>query len=245
VRSFETALETARGISHIDEDAIAIRFVALREIAQRFNRFSRIMMTDPASDPAAEISWQSNVLRSPSADGSWLRDIVVITLLAGAIFLLCFSRRDLANPDEGRYAEIPREMVASGDWVTPRLDGVKYFEKPPLIYWMEAVCIVVLGPAEWSLRVPAALFYIGGLLLTYVVARRLFGRTAAITAAAVLATSGLYFLLSGLLILDVAVSVLISATLVCFILGVRAPPGATRRWLFYALYASAALATLT
>ncbi|HMQ13941.1 MAG TPA: dolichyl-phosphate-mannose--protein mannosyltransferase, partial [Candidatus Competibacter phosphatis] len=55
--------------------------------------------------------------------------------------LLWFSNleyRKLANPDEGRYAEIPREMVLSGDWVTPRLNDLKYFEKPPLQYWATA-----------------------------------------------------------------------------------------------------------
>src|SRR5574337_468719 len=46
--------------------------------------------------------------------------------------------RRLLHPDEGRYAEIAREMTVSGDWVTPRLDGIKYFEKPPLQYWLTA-----------------------------------------------------------------------------------------------------------
>ena len=64
----------------------------------------------------------------------------------------------LANPDEGRYAEIPREMVASGDWVTPRLDGVNYFEKPPLVYWAVAACLELLGPGEWSMRAAPGAF---------------------------------------------------------------------------------------
>ena len=60
--------------------------------------------------------------------------------------------RPLLDPDEGRYAEIPREMVASGDWVTPRLDGLKYFEKPPLQYWATAAVYAVFGFSDWSSR---------------------------------------------------------------------------------------------
>jgi 4-amino-4-deoxy-L-arabinose transferase-like glycosyltransferase len=58
----------------------------------------------------------------------------------------------LLEPDEGRYAEIPREMTVSGDRVTPRLDGLKYFEKPPLIYWATAATYSVFGVTEWTAR---------------------------------------------------------------------------------------------
>jgi 4-amino-4-deoxy-L-arabinose transferase-like glycosyltransferase len=151
----------------------------------------------------------------------------------------------MGSGDEGRYAEIPREMVASGDWVTPRLDGVNYFEKPPLMYWAVAGCLEIFGPSEWSMRAMPVLFALGGLLVTYATARQLYGRDAGLAAAAVLGTSLLYYAIAHILLLDMAVSVLMSATLFCFILGVREPPGAKRRWLFYWLYASAALATLT
>src|SRR2546428_751625 len=60
--------------------------------------------------------------------------------------------RPLANPDEGRYSEISREMAASGDWVTPRLNGIKYFEKPPLQYWATAAAFEVFGVNEFAAR---------------------------------------------------------------------------------------------
>jgi 4-amino-4-deoxy-L-arabinose transferase-like glycosyltransferase len=187
---------------------------------------------------------------------SWRRDLLWLTLAFGLLFGALLGHRPLANPDEGRYAEIPREMVATGDWVTPRLNEVPYFEKPPLLYWTVAVCLRVFGPHEWSARLAPALFGLGGVLLTYAAARRLHGREAGLLAAIVLGTGFLYFVLSRLLILDMAVSVLMTATLFCFILGVREPvpgvaaagsppAGMRRRWLFYGLYASAALATLT
>jgi len=169
----------------------------------------------------------------------------VLALVFGALLGFRLGSYPLANPDEGRNAEIPREMAAAADWVTPRLNGVNYFEKPPLVYWAVGGSIAALGPNEWAVRLVPAAFALGGILLTYAAARRLHGRGAGLASAAVLGTSLLYFGLGRFLVLDMAVSVLMSATLFCFILGVREPAGARRRWLFYGLYASAALATLT
>jgi 4-amino-4-deoxy-L-arabinose transferase-like glycosyltransferase len=169
---------------------------------------------------------------------------VLLALVVGALNLFFLGRLPLANPDEGRYAEIPREMLARGDWVTPRLNETPYFEKPPLVYWTVGLARLLFGPGEFSVRLTPALFGLAGVLLTYAAARKLYGRSAGIAAAVVLGTSLLYFVLSRILLLDMAVSVLMSATLFCFILGVREPAGARRRWLFLGLYASAALATL-
>jgi 4-amino-4-deoxy-L-arabinose transferase-like glycosyltransferase len=171
--------------------------------------------------------------------------MILLAVLFGALFAWRLGSAPLLNPDEGRYAEVPREMVASGDWVTPRLDGVPYFEKPPLMYWAVAACERYLGPGEWSLRVAPALFSLAGLLMVYGAARKLYGRDAGLWSAIVLGTSLLYFAFAHLLGLDVAVSVLVSATLFCFILAVREEPGRARRLLFWGLYLSAALATLT
>ena len=175
----------------------------------------------------------------------WQRDILFLVVIFGALLAFRLGSAPLANPDEGRYAEIPREMVASGDWVTPRLDGVPYFEKPPLMYWIVAACEKALGPSEWSVRLAPALFALGGILAAYGAARRIYGRDAGFWAAVVLGTSLLYLALGRMVLLDMALSVLMSATLFCFILGVRERPGAARRMLFYGLYASSALATLT
>lgn len=181
--------------------------------------------------------------QSPST--RWARDLGWLLLAFALLFGLRLGSHPLANPDEARYAEIPREMLASGDWVTPRLNGVNYFEKPPLMYWAEAASLWVFGLNDWAGRLPAAAFALGGLALAYAATRRMFGRAAGLWAAVVLGSSLLYFVLARTLLLDGAVSVLMSATLFCFILGVREPSGAKRRWFFYGLYASAALAVLT
>ena len=188
----------------------------------------------------------SQTAPSPSpAEKSWRHDLVLLAVLFAALFAWRLGSAPLLNPDEGRYAEVPREMVASGDWVTPRLNGVPYFEKPPLMYWAVAACEVAFGPSEWSVRLAPALFALAGILATYAAGRRLYGRDAGFWSAVVLGTSLLYLALGHMVTLDIAVSVLMAATLFCFILGMREEPGRTRRWLFYGLYASAALATLT
>ena len=94
---------------------------------------------------------------------SWCLDLVFCAL--GVIVLLdrISAAGPSGEPDEGRYAEIPREMLATGDFVTPRLDGVKYFEKPPLFYWVEAGASRLFGPSEWALRLVPAFFALGRL----------------------------------------------------------------------------------
>jgi 4-amino-4-deoxy-L-arabinose transferase-like glycosyltransferase len=177
--------------------------------------------------------------------GSWRRDLIFIMVAVGVLFGFRLGSYPLANPDEGRYAEVPREMVERGDYVIPRLNGVLYFEKPPMLYWLNAMSIRFLGTSEWYLRMWPALFALGGCLMTYTAGRKLFGRSAGLTGTVVLATSLLYYGLSRILILDMIVSSMIAVTLFAFILGVREPPGRTRRLWFYLLYTGAALATLT
>lgn len=183
-------------------------------------------------------------MTGPDRSGRW-RDLCLLAVVFGVLFSVALGRAELGNPDEGRYAEIPREMVASGDWVTPRLNGVAYFEKPPLVYWLVAICQVAFGPGEWALRITPVGFAVLGVVLTYLMVRRLSTRPAAVIAAGVLGTSLFYFAIGRLLLLDMVVSVLITATLGCFIAGVREPPGPRRRAMFYGLYVSASLATLS
>lgn len=181
---------------------------------------------------------------NPHASRSLRHDIFLLLLICLALFGIGLNFTPLANPDEARYGEIPREMLVANDFVTPRLDGIKYFEKPPLTYWLVAGSLKLFGPGEAAARAAPAVFAALGVLLTYAAGRSLAGRDAGWWAAVVLATSLLYFAHARILLTDMIVSVLICSTLYCFLLGVREPPGRKRLLLFHGLYASAALATL-
>ena len=129
--------------------------------------------------------------------------------------------RPLASPDEGRYSEIPREMVAHGDYVTPRLNDMPYFYKPPFFYWMQAASIKTFGINRFSLRFPNALMAVFGICATYAAARALSGRAAGVFSAGILATSILYLALGQIITLDTTVSVFISSALFAFIVGIK------------------------
>jgi 4-amino-4-deoxy-L-arabinose transferase-like glycosyltransferase len=200
----------------------------------------------PAKPPPSVLRSMA-LSENPAAEssGSWRRDLLLLALLFGTLYFFRLGSYPLSNPDEGRNAEVPREMLATGDWVTPRLNGVNYFEKPPLVYWVTGAIERTFGLNEWSVRAVPALFAVAGILITYAAARGLRDRITGLLAALVLGTSLLWFVIGHIPILDTAMSVFMSGTLFCFLLGVREESGVRRRWLFMGLYACAALATLT
>ena len=138
-----------------------------------------------------------------------------------AVALIWFSNleyRKLIKPDEGRYAEIPREMVVSDDWTTPRLNGLKYFEKPPLQYWATAVAYEVFGQHQWTSRLWAALTGFAGILSIWFAGLRLFGREAANYAAILLGSSMLYALMAHINTLDMGVTFFLTLGILALLL---------------------------
>ena len=143
--------------------------------------------------------------------------------LAGAIVLwfLPLGSYHLFNPDEGRYAEIPREMVASGDWVTPRLNALRYFEKPPLQYWATAAAFGLFGQHDWSARLWAALSGFLALALTAWIGARLYGAAAGVLAALVQGGSLLYLGLARISTLDMGLAATLELALAGLLLLVQ------------------------
>lgn len=172
--------------------------------------------------------------------------LFLLVLVLAAIWFSNLDYRKLIRPDEGRYAEIAREMAVSGDWITPRLNGIKYFEKPPLQYWATAAAFRVFGVREWTARLWPALTGFLGILLIGFLGSRLYGTTAGFYAGLVTASTAGYIGMGHLNTLDMGLTFFMTATLAGFLLAHRtgASPTEERRWML-AAWASAALAVLS
>jgi hypothetical protein len=183
-------------------------------------------------------------MKSPSKPESWFRDLLLLVFLLGCFFSFKLGERALWSPDEGRYSEVAREMAVSGDYITPRLDGVKFFEKPPLFYWTQSAAIKLFGLNEWDLRLGPAMFALLGCLAVYFCGGKLFGRKTGWCAALVLATCGLHYAMSRMANLDMGLSTLLSCALMSFLLGTCESVGRRRRLAMWSFYLFAALAVL-
>ncbi|MYM98039.1 glycosyltransferase family 39 protein [Duganella vulcania] len=172
---------------------------------------------------------------------------IVWSLLAAFIivWLYVLGVRSLVPPDEGRYAEMAREMFTTGDWITTRLNGIKYFEKPPLQTWMNAASFAVFGLGEWQARLWTGLCGLGGVILTGYAGNRVFGARAGFYAALALGSS-LFWVASGQIdSLDMSLSGMMTIVLCAVILAQRdgATDSARRNWMLVC-WAGMALAVL-
>ena len=126
----------------------------------------------------------------------------LVTLVGLGLFFPGLGVPGLMDPDEGRYAEIAREMLLLRDWLIPHLNLVPYLEKPPLVYWLTSMSLGAFGLGEWAARLPSALAALAGLYLAFWLGRALWGERQGLWGAVVLATSGGYVVLARLLTLD-------------------------------------------
>jgi 4-amino-4-deoxy-L-arabinose transferase-like glycosyltransferase len=155
--------------------------------------------------------------------------------LAAALWFATLGLRPLFNPDEGRYADIPRAMLASGDWVLPRLNGLIYLEKPPLQYWAAASAYAAFGVHQWSARFVTALAAVLGLIVIARLGEALWDRTRGLQAAAMAGSMLFYVFLGQLLTLDMLLCLWLTLAVAAFCIGqlerVRAPQRSRRAML--------------
>lgn len=167
--------------------------------------------------------------------------LAMLAILVGVIWFGNIGYRTLTEPDEGRYAEIPREMLATGDWVTPHLNGIPYLEKPPLQYWVTAAAYSVFGVSTWVSRLWTVFTGLLGIAVTYALGRSLWGARAGEFAALIAASCPLYFLIGHINLLDIGFAFFLNAGVACFLMAQRAGGaaqgyakdlGAQRRWMW-------------
>lgn len=133
-----------------------------------------------------------------------------LALMGLVIFGYRLGAPGLMDPDEGRYAEIAREILALKDWLIPHLNLLPYLEKPPLVYWLTALSFGGLGETELAARLPAAVSALAGLFLTYGLGRAFWGPGAGFLSAVVLATCLGYVALGRILTLDMTFSLFLN-----------------------------------
>ena len=175
-----------------------------------------------------------------------LNEPVIFLLLGITCYVFFFNGLGsvgLLGPDEPSYAAVAREMYHTGDWITPRLHGMTWFEKPILWYWSAAISFTIFGVTEFAARLPSALSATATVFLTYIVCRRLWGQGIAIAASLIVASSVGCFSFSRAASMDMLLTSCLTVALLCFLMGYNVA-GPNRRWWFVGFYAFVGLGVL-
>lgn len=187
----------------------------------RLRGHSKVSLMDiPRTLNALVPFWWSQVLfprREQSAEpnrGGWLLHAAILVFMAGLLF---FGRlgAPLLEPEEARYAEIPRQMLAEGRLMTPVLHGESYYHKPPLLYWLVMGCYALFGVHDWAARLVPSVAGVLIVLVTYAWAARAVGRSAAFASAAMLCLSAKFIYQAGMLTFDSPLCLFVVTALAC------------------------------
>jgi len=169
-----------------------------------------------------------------------IKQIIALLLLSYAFLFYGIGDYSLKEPDEGRYAEIPREMNELHDYTVPHLNYVRYFEKPPLLYWADALSFKLFGTNEWAFRFPNALFAFLCVLFLYFFVRRWFNERMAFLSSAILITSFSFFAMARIVTTDMLSTLWLFLSLL-FFYGFYREKKALFIYLFYVTIAAATL----
>jgi 4-amino-4-deoxy-L-arabinose transferase-like glycosyltransferase len=179
----------------------------------------RVLFPGSAADPAA-VRWPA----------------LLLLLVAPAVLLYPCLSFHLFEPDEGRYAQIPREMLARGEWVVPTLQGEPYLDKPPLLYWLVMGSYSVLGVHDWAARLVPALAVHACVLVTYLLGRRSLGERTAFRGALLLSLAPGFLSIGRLLVLDGLLALWVTLAVLSAFEALR---GQQLRWGWWLLSAAA------
>lgn len=171
------------------------------------------------------------------------RALAIVLLLGALTFTAGLGRAAISDSDEAFYAEAGREMIRSGDWLTPHYNFESRLQKPILFYWLVASAFLTAGVGEAAARVWAALSGVGLVLLAYAVGRRWYDESTGLLAGAITATSFGYVALAHLSLPDLPLALFVSAAIYCALIALKTSTGG-RPWAA-AAGAAMALACLT
>lgn len=170
------------------------------------------------------------------------RPLAILLVISACLFFVGLGRLPLLEPDEGRNAEVAREMLVSRDWITPHYDHLTYLDKPAFLFWMIAGTFEGFGISEWSARFPSALLALATAVLVWVMARRMSGRNLGLQAGIILATSPLVFVFARFAIFDFPLTFFVALALYLFWLSSQS--AFSRPSLDAGAFAAMAIATL-
>jgi len=171
--------------------------------------------------------------------------ILLLALVYALLWFGTLNYRHLIPSDEGRYAEMAREMLVTGDWVTPRYNGYKYFEKPPLQVWATVIAFKAFGVGDWQARLWTAMTGFLSIIAIGFASAKLYGTRAGFLSAIVLASSPMWVISGHMNSLDMGLSAFLVAALCSLLLAQSSPSkSSTRNWMWLC-WAFMGLATLS
>jgi 4-amino-4-deoxy-L-arabinose transferase-like glycosyltransferase len=145
--------------------------------------------------------------------------IFLLLLLCFILFFLHLGARPLWDTDEGMHASTSKDMVLSGDWITPTFNGENFYDKPVLHNWFVSLSFLIFGFTEFAARLPAAILGLGGVLLTYLLGRKMFGPVVGFLSGVILVTNVEYFVLSRTVVHDISLCFFVTLALFLFYMG--------------------------
>ena len=147
---------------------------------------------------------------------SSIRQLLLLCAVAACMFFVGLGRLPLTEPDEGRNAEVAREMLDSGDWITPHYDTFTYLDKPAAFFWLVAASFRAFGVSEWAARFPSALMALATSLLVWFLARRMSDSKTGLRASLIWATSPLVIIFARNVIFDMPLTFFVTLAMASY-----------------------------